>query len=250
MKQIKKTFTAKTYRLKKEAAPLTYMLSSHHTRRSSLLYFDEDQGVNRQLRYAKNQKSPFVDEQDGNAIMEPIIFEDGMLNVPKQNQILQSFLYYHPQRNMVFEEVDLEQDATADVKVLENILDAQIAAKELPFEKLVSVSRVLIGPAADKMSTAELKRDILIFAKEDPYTFMEIINDPELDFENEVRQFFDNNLLIIKNKGKDVYYNLKGNKKKMLSIPFGQDAYHIVGSYLKSDDGVEVYKALVKFLDS
>jgi len=34
---------------------------------------------NRPLRYARNQKSPFEDEQDGNVILEPIVFEDGML---------------------------------------------------------------------------------------------------------------------------------------------------------------------------
>tara|TARA_R100000773_G_C4209444_1_gene109375 strand:- start:548 stop:1297 length:750 start_codon:yes stop_codon:yes gene_type:complete len=245
----KKKFTAKTYRLKRDAAPLTYMLASSHSKRANLLYFDEEKGINRQLRYARNQRSPFVDEQDGNAIMEPIIFEDGMLNVQKENQILQEFLYYHPMRGMVFEEVNHEKDATQDVKILETELDAQIAAKNLPFEKLVAVSRVLLGGSADRMSTAELRRDILLFAKEDPYTFMEVINDPELDFEDEVRRFFDNNLLVFRNKRKDVYYNLKGNKKKMLTIPFNEEAYHVVGSFLKSDEGVEVYKTLVKLLN-
>ena len=91
----KKVYTDKVYRLKRDAAPLTYMLASHHTRRSPLLHFDEETGENKQLRYARNQKSPFVDEQDGNAILEPIIFEDGLLRVPKNNQVLQEFLYYH-----------------------------------------------------------------------------------------------------------------------------------------------------------
>ena len=47
------------------------------------MYFDERQELNRALRYARNQKSPFEDEQDGNAIVEPIVFEDGFLSVPK-----------------------------------------------------------------------------------------------------------------------------------------------------------------------
>jgi len=78
---------------------------------------------------------------------------------------------------------------------------------------------------------------------------MEVVNDPELEFEDEVRQFFDEKLLSLRNKNKDVYFNLTGNKKKMLSVPFGEDPFHIVASYLKTDDGVDVYKGLSKMLD-
>ena len=88
-----------------------------------------------------------------------------------------------------------------------------------------------------------------MFSKHNPYEFMEVVNDPELEFEDEVRQFFDANMLSFRNKNKDVYFNLKGNKKKMLSIPFGEDPFHIVASYLKTDDGVDVYKGLSKMLD-
>ena len=90
------TLKNKAYKLKRSERPLSYMLSSRHSVRSPLLYFDEDQGVNRPLRYARNQKSPFEDEQDGNAILEPIVFEDGMLVVQRENQVLQQFLHYHP----------------------------------------------------------------------------------------------------------------------------------------------------------
>lgn len=248
MKKTKKIFVDKTYRLKRDSAPLTYMLSSHHTRRSPLLHFDEETGENRQLRYARNQKSPFMDKQDGNAIMEPIIFEDGFLNVPKNNQVLQEFLYYHPSRNYVFEEMNREKDASEEYSFMEARLEAQIAAKNLSLEQLLSIARILIGSGANKMSTAELKRDILMFAQEEPDTFMEVMEDPDLQFGDEIRQFFDEGLLKFRNKNKDVYFNIPGNKKKMLTIPFGEDPYHIVSSFLKSDDGVEVYKALIKLL--
>tara|TARA_R100001015_G_C4614436_1_gene170272 strand:+ start:197 stop:943 length:747 start_codon:yes stop_codon:yes gene_type:complete len=242
----KKIYVDKTYRLKREAAPLTFMLSSHNTRRKPLLHFDEDTGTNRALRYARNQKSPFEDEQDGNAILEPVIFEDGMLHVPKNNQVLQEFLYYHPSRDSIYEEVNNERDAAEDVEVLEQELNAQIIASELEFDKMLSVSRVLLGGRSELLSTSELKRDILLFAKRDPYTFLEVVNDPDLEFEDEVRQFFTEKLLSFRNKKKDVYFNLPGNKTKMLTIPFGEDPYHVVASYLKTDEGVDVYKGLVK----
>ena len=245
----KTVFTSKAYRLKNGTAPLNYMLSSHNTSRSPLLYFDEETGVNRPLRYARNQKSPFVDEQDGNAILEPIVFEDGMLMVEKANQVLQQFLYYHPGRDKIFEEVNNEKDAAEDVDILEQALEAQIVAKELSLDKLISVSRILIGGNVERYSTAELKRDILLYAKHNPEDFMEVVNDPDLEFDDEIRQFFDEKLLSLRNHNKDVYFNLKGNKKKMLTIPFGEDPYHVVGSYLKTDEGIDIYQGLSKLLN-
>ena len=79
------------------------------------MHFDEETGINRELRYARNQKSPFVDEQDGNAILEPVVFVDGFLHVPKQNQVLQQFLHYHPMNGRKFVEVDKAKDAEAQV---------------------------------------------------------------------------------------------------------------------------------------
>ena len=149
---------------------------------------------------------------------------------------------------MVFEEVDKARDAAEDVEIFERELEAQIVAKDLSLEKLLSVSRVLMGSVADKASTAELKRDILLYAKTEPESFLEVVNDPELEYEDEVRQFFSEKLLSFRNKQKDIYFNLPGNKKKMLSVPFGEDPYHVVASYLKTDEGVDVYKGLLKFL--
>jgi len=240
---------AKFYKLKKDAAPLTYMLASRNSQRYPLLWFDEEKGVNRPLRYARNQKSPFEDEQDGNAILEPIVFEDGLLHVPKNNQVLQKFLYYHPQRNMVFEEINKERDAQEELDFVEAGLEAQVIAKNLDTNSLVSVCRVLMGSRVDKMSTVELKRDILLYAKENPLDFLDTLNDPMLEMQDTVYQFFNKTWLVFKNQQKDVYFNLPKNKKKLLTVPFGEDPYYIVASYFQSDEGVELYKLLKKRLE-
>lgn len=249
-KKTKKTFVAKTYRLLNDSAPLSYMLSSQNSKRSPLLYFDERTGDNRALRYARNQKSPFVEDQDGNAILEPIIFEDGLLHVPKENQVLQEFLHYHPGNGKVFEEKDDARDAQEELEIAESALDAQIMARELSLSKLESVSRVLLGAKADKMSTAELKRDILVYAKNEPKSFLEILNDPMLELQDKVVQFFNNNLLQLRNKRKDVYFNLPSNKKKLLTVPFGEDPHYIVASFMQDDEGIETYKLLSKMMES
>ena len=214
------------------------------------MYFDEEQGLNRPLRYAKNQKSPFEDEQDGNAILEPIVFEDGMLVVPKENQVLQKFLSIHPGNGNVFVEINQKRDAAEELENVEIELDAQILARELDTDKLISVCRVFLGAAVDKMSIPELKRDVLLFAKHEPYEFMEVLDDPMLELTNVVAQFFEQGLLGFKNSNKDVYFNLKKNKSKLLTIPFGEEPYYIVASYMQSDEGLETYKLLKKSLNN
>jgi len=247
MKQKQKA-EAKTYKLLRKVAPLSLMLSSHHNHRSPLLYFDEEKGINRPLRYARNQKSPFEDEQDGNAIMEPIIFEDGFLRVERSNQVLQEFLSLHPGNGQIFEEVNQARDAAQELEVEELILKAQLLARDMPLSKLEMVSRVLMGSHANTLSTAELKRDILVYSRNNPQEFIDIINDPSLQMYDDVVTIFAKNLLSKRNKGRDVYFNLANNKTKILTVPYGEDPIDIMASYFQTDDGIETYKLLKQML--
>jgi hypothetical protein len=243
------TLTDKTYRLKLDAAPLTYILPTRHTRRSSLLYFDPKTNSNRALRYASNQKSPFEDEQDGNVVLEPVIFEDGFLTVKATNPILQEFLYLHPHRDRVFEEVNEEKEAKADIASLEVEVEALIAAKQLSLSQLEMVNKVLFGTNVDTVSTAELKRDVLVYARREPQHFLEVLNDPQLTLNAKVNTFFEKGLLKFRNNRKDIFYNTLSSKKKMLTVPFGEDPYYVASSYLQSEDGIDALKMLESNLE-
>jgi len=84
MSKNKPVLKDRNYKLMRDAAPLSTYVSSGGNARKPMLHFDEDKGVNRELRYAANQRSIWVDEQDGQVVVEPIIFLDGMLSVPKK----------------------------------------------------------------------------------------------------------------------------------------------------------------------
>jgi hypothetical protein len=244
MKKKNTTPSDKVYKLTRDAAPLSYMLPTKNTRRFPLLYFDEEQNTNRALRYSINQKSPFEDEQDGNAILEPVIFEDGFLRVPKNNPVLQEFLYYHPMNGSTFVEVDNEKDAAKEIENLNSEVDALIEARNLTVDQLETLGRVLFGRDTTKMTTAELRRDMLVYAKKSPHSFLNAMKDPMLKLQSNVHRFFDARLLVFKNNRKDVFFNTASNKKKMITIPYGQDPMYVVASYLQSDDGIEVLKFL------
>lgn len=232
------------YKLKGDIAPLSYTLPSRNTRRYPLLWFDEQNNVNRPLRYAINQKTAFEDEQDGNAIVEPVIFENGFLSVPKTNPVLQEFLYYHPLNGRTFIEVDHEKDAAKEVESLSAEVDALIQARQLTLEQLETVSRVLFGKDPSRFTTAELKRDVLVFAKKDPKGFLNVIEDPSLRLQANVHVFFENKLLTFRNGQKEVWFNTGSNKKKMVTVPYGQDPYFTVADFLKSDEGIDALKML------
>ena len=233
----------KVYKLK-VGNPLSYTLASRNHPRFPLMWFDEKNNQNRALRYSVNQKSPFEDEQDGNAIIEPIIFEDGFLRVPRTNPVLQEFLHYHPLNGNIFIEVDKEKDASAEVEDLNTEVDALVEARQLTLDQIETLTRVLFGKDPSTVSTAELKRDILVYAKTNPREFLNVLNDPELKFQAKVRLFFENKLLILRNSEKEVWFNTITNKKKMLSVPFGEDPYGMVAHYLQSDEGLDSLKML------
>jgi len=250
MKKGTKKFVDKTYKLTRDAAPLSFMLPTRNSRRFPLLHFDDVTGTNRALRYARNQNSPFEDEQDGNAILEPVIFEDGFLNVPKNNQVLQEFLHYHPLNGKKFNEVNEAKDAAEIVEILNLEVDALIEARQLSVEMIENVSRVLFGKDSSKVSTAELKRDILIFAKREPQEFLNILGDPMLKLQGNVALFFDKKLLTFRKNQKEVWFNTSSNKSRMLVVPYGEDAKFIVASYLSSDEGLDSLKLLESILES
>ena len=237
-------YVDKIYKLTRESAPLSLILASRHTQRFPLLWFDETTGTNKALRYARNQNSPFQDEQDDNAILEPIIFENGFLTVKKENQVLQKFLEYHPGKGRVYVEVDKAKEASDVVKNLNLEVDALIQARQLKVDEVENIARVIFQKDISTVTTDELRRDILVFAKNQPQDFMLLLKDPALKLNAKIQLFFDKNLLQFRNNNKEVFFNTPSNKKKMLNIPYQEDPFYIIASHFQTDDGLDALKHL------
>lgn len=243
-------YVDKTYKLTRESAPISLILASRHTQRYPLLHFDEETGTNKSLRYARNQNSPFMEEQDGNAILEPIIFENGFLRVQKENQNLQRFLSLHPGNGRTFVEMDKKKDAEQIIDNIKLENDAINKAQELSLDQVVNMSRVLFNKNVNNTTTAELKRDLLVFAKTDPKDFLLLLKDPMLQLNATVQGFFDNGLLTLRNQDKEIWFNTPSNKKKMTNVPYQEDPLHIAVSFFQSDDGVELLKHFKKLSEN
>jgi len=237
----------RNYYLTNGLSPLTFTLSSKHTRRFPLLYFDEEKGYNRELRYATNQKSVFVDEQDGMVTLEHIVFKDGILHVPREKQNLQKLLsLYHPAKGKRYKELDAIKEATNELDDLENEFNAIAAARELSLDHMEAILRVELGSRVSGMSSNELKRDTLIFAKRNPLLFLELVNDDNVELRNFGIKAREAGIISLSQDQRTFAW--ASNGKKLMQVPFDENPYSAFAAYLKTDEGVEVYKSIQKKL--
>ena len=233
------------YYVKGLGSPLTYVLQSKSTRKKPLLWFDEEKGVNREMRYASNQNSIFMDEQDSNAILEHIIFEDGVLYVPKTNQPLQKLLsLYHPRKGYVYEEKDHIAEAKEELVSIETEMEALNIAVSIEVEQAEAILRVELGSKVNSMSSSELKRDLYLFARKNPILFLELVDDENVMLRNLAIKAKE--VGIIKLSQDQRSFSWGSNDRKLMEVPFDENPYSAFAAWLKTDEGVEVYKSIQK----
>jgi hypothetical protein len=85
-----------------------------------------------------------------------------------------------------------------------------------------------------------------MYARNNPDEFLQMTNDPELRLQNIAAKALQDNLFMLKNNKRDIYFNLPDNKKKLMGVPFGDDPIKLLTAYLQSDDGIELYKVIEK----
>ena len=232
----------RTYVLTNGMSPLTYKIKS-----TGLLYFDEEKGINREIRYADNQKSLFVDEQDGFAQLRHIVFQDGILVVPRNQPLLQKLLsIYHPDRLNLWEEIDYVKEAVDDIDVIELELEALKLVQELDVEHLEAILRTEIGSDVTKMSSKEIKRDCYLFAKNNPELFIEVAKDEDIKLRNLANRCVEAG--IVKLTDDNTVFKWSTNGKKIMTVPFDEHPYAAFARFLKTDEGVDVMKAIEKKL--
>tara|TARA_R100000664_G_scaffold32744_2_gene48184 strand:- start:2766 stop:3533 length:768 start_codon:yes stop_codon:yes gene_type:complete len=235
------------YYLKNNIEPLTYTIPSKHTRKHALLYFDEEKGSQRELRYATNQDSPFVDEQQGEATLGHIIFKDGALIVPKEKQNLQKLLsLYHPLRNKSYGEFDAVEEATDDLTLLNLQVDALNAARSIDVDIAEAILRVEMGSKVNEMSSKEIKRDILVFARQNPVLFIELVQDENVQLRNVAIKAQEAGIIRLAQDQRS--FSWASNNKKLMNIPFDENPYSAMAAFFKTDEGVEVFKSIEKKL--
>jgi hypothetical protein len=236
----------RNYYLADGKEPLTYTIPSKHTQRYPLVWFDKEKGYERELRYATNQKSIFVDEQKGASTLKHIVFENGVLHVPKEKRSLQEFLNHHPHKGIIFNELDRQVEAVDQLEELDLQLDALNAARSMNVDQAEAILRVELGSNVNKMSTKELKRDLLLFARQNPALFIDLANDDNVILRNFAINSVEQGIINLASDQRTFTWATNG--KKLMTVPFDENPYSAMAAWFKTDEGLEVYKSIDKKL--
>jgi len=243
---IEKTWEIKprTYLLKGNKRPLSKMIRS-----AGIYFFDEEKGYERELKYCENQQTCFVDEMKGEQRLSHVIFRNGALIVPKNKQTLQKFLsIYHPHRDKVYYELKPAKQAASEVDVIELEIDALNAARDMDIDMAEAVMRAEVGSKVSRMSSKELKRDLLVFAKKNPALFLELANDDDVQLRNfGIRA---TELGIIKLSSDQRTFLWGSNDRKLMNVPFDEHPYSALAAWFKTDEGMEIYSNIEKRLNN
>jgi hypothetical protein len=235
----------RTYLTTGNQKPLTLKIPSRHSLRHALLHYDEKTNEQRELRYATNQNSRFKDEQNGEVTLGHIVFKNGSLFVPKRNQVLQKILsLYHPLKNKIYTELDQVEIAKDDLFDLELEIDALNAAQGIDIDQAEAILRVELGSKVSEMSSKELKRDLLLFAKSNPKLFLELANDDNVQLRNFAIRATEAH--IIKLADDQRTFTWASNGRKLMTVPFDENPYSAMASFFKTDEGIQVFQSIEK----
>ena len=231
------------YKLKGNKKPLSRSIKS-----ANIHWFDEEKGYERELKYCQNQRTCFVDEMQGEQRLEHVVFRNGMLIIPKEKTVLQKLLsLYHPDRDKMFYEEKPVVKAMGEIAWLEMEIEALNAAQNIDIDMAEAIMRVEVGSKVSDMSSKELRRDLLLYAKRNPELFLELAND-----ENVVLRNFGiraTEMGILKLSSDQRTFSWGSNDRKLMNVPFDEHPYSALAAWFKTDEGKEIYSNIEKRLN-
>ena len=228
------------YYLKGRKRPLSRSIKS-----CDLYWFDEEKGYEREIKYCQNQRTCFVDEMKGEQRLEHIVFRGGALFVEKEKVTLQKFLsLYHPQNGVIFFEHEPVKIAENQLDWLEFEVEALKIAKDMDIDKAEAIMRVEVGSEVNRLSSKELRRDLLLFAKKNPKLFIELTTDQNVQLRNFGIKASEAGIIKLSNDQR--YFIWASTDRKIMTVPFDEHPYSALAAWFKTDEGMEIYSNIEK----
>ncbi len=111
-----------------------------------------------------------------------------------------------------------------------------------------AVMRVEIGSSVSKMSSKELRRDLLVFAKRNPALFLDLVDDENISLRNMGIKATEMGILSL--SGDQRTFSWASNNRKLMNVPFDEHPYSALAAWFKTDEGMEVYSNIEKRLNN
>ena len=109
-----------------------------------------------------------------------------------------------------------------------------------------AVLRVEIGSKVSNMSSKEIKRDLLLYAKRNPKLFLELVNDENVMLRNFGIRATEMGILKLSKDQRT--FKWASNDRKLMTVPFDEHPYSALASWFKTDEGMEIYTNIEKRL--
>ena len=145
---------------------------------------------------------------------------------------------------MLFKEHDEVELAIDDLEYMNLEIDALIAAKDLDIDVCEAILRVEVGSKVNNMTSKEIKRDLLIFAKRNPALFLDLLQDDNVELRNFGIKAVEAGILKLSPDQRN--FTWTSNGRKVLTVPFDEHPYSALASFFKTDEGIEIYKNIEK----
>ena len=120
-------------------------------------------------------------------------------------------------------------------------------ARTMEIEMLEAILRVELGSEVSKMSTKELKRDGLLFAKNQPRTFIALVNDENVQLRNFGIKAVELGIIKLSQDQRNFLWG--SNDRPIMTVPFDEHPYTALAHWFKTDEGMEIYANIEKRLN-
>ena len=151
-------------------------------------------------------------------------------------------------KNKIYYEHDPIKDAVEDIEILELEADAIVIAREMDIDLAEAIMRVEKGSSVSRMSSKEIKRDLLIFARNNPALFLELAADDNVQLRNFGIKAVELGIMKLSSDQRNFLWG--SNNRPVMTVPFDEHPYTALAHWFKTDEGMEIYKNIEKRLNN
>ena len=107
-----------------------------------------------------------------------------------------------------------------------------------------AIIRVEKGSEVSRMSSKEIKRDLLVFARKNPDLFLELATDDNVQLRNFGIKAVEEGILKLSSDQR--YFMWGSTDRKLMTVPFDEHPYTALAHWFKTDEGMEIYTQIEK----
>ena len=96
------------------------------------------------------------------------------------------------------------------------------------------------------MTSKEIKRDLLIFARRNPALFINLVQDENVQLRNFGIKATEAGLIKLSSDNRT--FSWASNGRKLMTVPFDEHPYSALAAWFQTDEGLEVFNNIEKRL--